>query len=120
MAEPGPEQALGPECVPLPLGITLFLKAEPRLRGVTAWVSTAHSGMFGVQNRASVPVLALPYPHHHTGCRGFGGDVAGQWGMTCLQSAELLVTGSPSRTGEDSREDLGQPLEGVARGSLQW
>lgn len=99
VAESGPEQALGPECVRLPLGITLFLKAEPCLGGVTAWVSAARSGMFGVQNRALIPVLSLPYPHHHTGCRGFGGDVAGQQGMTCLQSAELLVTGSPSRTG---------------------
>lgn len=77
----------GPECVPLPVGIARFLKAEPRLRGAAAWVSAARSGMFGVQNRASVPVLSLPYPHHHTGCRGFGGDVAGQWGMTCLLSS---------------------------------
>lgn len=47
--------------------------------------------------------------------------------MTYLQSVEFLVTGHHNRMagravcgeGEDSREDLDQPLEGVARDSLQ-
>lgn len=75
----------------------------------------------GVQNRAPPPFCHSHNPSITQDAESWEGTVAGQWGMGCLQSAELPVTGTvEAGLGESCREDSGQPLEVVVRGSLQW